>query len=202
MKKLALIALPLVLASCTMAGPTEGTYTLAPQAVVKPAGPVYAPAGTAKINETLGVTRTTITLTGMAPYAIYVAHYHKMGTAAPMGSAPATNTNMAMSTTDAAATTTASTTDTTVAASTDMTTTVTMAPVTAAPNPCNSDGPAIMESRMIAQASADGKVTLSGIVPTALIRDAAYINVHHGRDFSGALADSGVICTPITMTMR
>ena len=26
---------------------------------------------------------TTITLTGMAPYAIYVAHYHKMGTAAP-----------------------------------------------------------------------------------------------------------------------
>lgn len=200
MKKLALIALPLVLASCTMAGPTEGTYTLAPQAVVKPAGPVYAPAGTAKISETLGVTRTTITLTGMAPYAIYVAHYHKMGTAAPMGSAPATNTNMAMSSTDA--TTTASTTDTTVAASTDMTTTVTMAPVTAAPNPCNSDGPAIMESRMIAQASADGKVTLSGIVPTALIRDAAYINVHHGRDFSGALADSGVICTPITMTMR
>ena len=55
---------------------------------------------------------------------------------------------------------------------------------------------------MIAQATADGKVTLSGIVPTALIRDAAYINVHHGRDFSGALADSGVICTPITMTMR
>ncbi|UTA50211.1 hypothetical protein MSS93_10650 [Deinococcus radiodurans] len=173
---------------------------------MKPAGPVYAPAGTAKISETLGVTRTTITLTGMAPYAIYVAHYHKMGTAAPMGSAPATNTNMAMSSTDATATTTASTsttsTDTTVAASTDMTTTVTMAPVTAAPNPCNSDGPAIMESRMIAQASADGKVTLTGIVPTALIRDAAYINVHHGRDFSGALADSGVICTPITMTMR
>lgn len=31
MKKLALIALPLVLASCTMAGPTEGTYTLAPR---------------------------------------------------------------------------------------------------------------------------------------------------------------------------
>lgn len=181
MKKLALIALPLVLASCTMAGPTEGTYTLAPQAIVKSASPVYAPAGTAKINEALGVTRTTITLTGMAPYAIYVAHYHKMGTAAPMNSAPAANTT----------------------AGTDMNTTVTMAPVTdTASNACSSNGPAIMESRMIAQASADGTVTLSGIVPTATIRDAAYINVHHGRDFSGALADSGVVCTPITMTMR
>ena len=176
MKKLALIALPLVLASCTMAGPTEANYTLAPQAVVKQVGPAYAPAGTAQVNEALGVTRTSITLTGMAPYAIYVAHYHKPG-AAPAGTTGATTTTA----TTAAATTTA-----------------TMAP-TASTDVCSTNGPAIMESRMIAQATADGKVTLNGIVATALIRDAAYINVHHGRDFSGALADSGVICTPVTV---
>ena len=155
MKKLALIALPLVLASCTMAGPTEANYTLARQAVVKPAGPVYAPAGTVQTNEALGVTRTTITLTGMAPHAIYVAHDHKLG-AVPAGA-------------------------------------------TTPVNACETNGPAIMESRMIAQANAEGKVTLNGIVATAVIRDAAYVNVHHGRDFSGALADSGVVCSPVTV---
>lgn len=170
MKKLALIALPLVLASCTMAGPTEAQYTFAPQAVVKPVGPTYAPAGTAQVQEALGVTRTTLTLTGMAPYAIYVAHYHKAGAAAATTSTAAAATG----TTEA---------------------TMTMTPA----NVCSTNGPAIMESRMMAQASADGKVTLSGTVPTAVIRDAAYINVHHGRDFTGALADSGVICTPVTV---
>lgn len=184
MKKLALIALPLVLASCTLAGPTEDNYTFAPQAVVKPVGPTYAPAGTAQVQEALGVTRTTLTLTGMAPYAIYVAHYHKAG-AAPAAATPAATTTQASTGTDAAATTS--------------TTTMTpMSDMTSA-SVCSTNGPAIMESRMIAQASADGKVTLEGMVPTAVIRDAAYINVHHGRDFSGALADSGVICTPVTV---
>lgn len=200
MKKLALIALPLVLASCTMAGPTDAKYTFAPQAVVKQVGPTYAPAGTAQVQEALGVTRTTLTLTGMAPYAIYVAHYHRPG-AAPAAATPATAPAATTTATTTAATTTAAPTGADAAATTSTTTTTTMAPMTdmTSANVCSSNGPAIMESRMIAQASADGTVTLQGIVPTALVRDAAYINVHHGRDFSGALADSGVICTPVTV---
>lgn len=142
-------ALTAMLASCSMVGPGVNEYTMARQTVVKSTDPVYAPAGTARIVRDLGTTRTNITLTGMTPYAIYVAHYHKQGQA----DVPA----------------------------------------------CESGGAAIMESKIVAQADKDGKVTMQGLVANALIDGATYLNVHHARDFGGTPSDSGVICSPVTL---
>ena len=234
MKKLALFALPLALASCTMVGPTDANYTFARQAVVTSTAPAYAPAGTARVTERLGVTRTAITLSGMAPYAIYVAHYHKQGTAAPAAttSTVTTTTETATAAAPAAATpaagtpapgapapaaptpgtapggaiaggtvespaATATTTDTAGAA--PATNTAAQPAAVPAVNPCQSNGAPIMESKMVAQAGADGKVTLEGFVATALIQDATYLNVHTASDFNGTPADSGVVCTPVAI---
>ncbi|SEJ81149.1 hypothetical protein SAMN04488058_12012 [Deinococcus reticulitermitis] len=228
MKKLAFLALPLALASCTMVGPTDANYTFARQSVVTSTAPAYAPAGTARVSERLGITRTTITLSGMAPYAIYVAHYHKQGEAVPAASAAEPTATASAAPAEAAAPAATATTPTPAPATPAPATPApaTPAPATPAPatattpeaapaeataqaqpapapvpavNPCDTNGAPIMESKMVAQAGPDGKVTLEGFVATSVIQDATYLNVHHARDFNGTPADSGVVCTPVVI---
>ncbi|AFD24883.1 hypothetical protein [Deinococcus gobiensis] len=222
MKKLALIipAISIALASCGVAGPTMSSYTLSRPATVQSLAPTYSPAGTVSIGQVPGVTRTTITLTGLAPYAIYTARYFTPGTgattttttstatAAPAGAAASTTvTNPATATAGTSAggaiaggalaqtqaTGTTSTTD--MAAVGTMTTTTTVA---TSGSVC-SGGMAIATSRLTGQADKDGKLSLDGFIPTAALSGAAYLNVQGASDFAGTPSDSGVLCTAVSL---
>lgn len=219
MKKLALIipAISIALASCGVAGPTTTSYTLARPATVQSLAPAYSPAGTVSVGQVPGVTRTTITLTGLAPYGIYTARYFTPGTgattttttttgAATPAAASTTVTNPATATSGTAsggaiaggtlaqtqATGTTSATDT---AAMSMTTTTTVA---TSGSVC-SGGTAIATSRLTGQADKDGKLSLDGFIPTAALSGAAYLNVQGASDFAGTPSDSGVLCTAVSL---
>ena len=217
MKKLALIipAISIALASCGVAGPTTTAYTLARPATVQSLAPAYSPAGTVSVGQVPGVTRTTITLTGLAPYGLYTARYFTPGAAAttttttaavtPAAAASSTVTDPAAATAGTSAggaiaggtlaqTQATGTTDP-VAAMTTTTTT----PVVDPGGVCTG-GTAIATSRLTGQADKDGKLSLDGFIPTAALSGATYLNVQGASDFAGTPSDSGVLCTAVSLS--
>ncbi|WP_288402788.1 hypothetical protein [uncultured Deinococcus sp.] len=214
MKKLALIipAISIALASCGVAGPTMSSYTLSRPATVQSLAPTYSPAGTVSIGQVPGVTRTTITMTGLAPFAVYTAQYFTPGTGATT-----TTTTTTAATTPAAAASTTVTNPTTATAgtsvggaisggtlatgttsTTDMAAMTTTTTVATSGSVC-SGGMAIATSRLTGQADKDGKLSLDGFIPTAALSGAAYLNVQGASDFAGTPSDSGVLCTAVSL---
>ena len=217
MKKLALIipAISIALASCGVAGPTMSSYTLSRPATVQSLAPTYSPAGTVSIGQVPGVTRTTITMTGLAPFAVYTAQYFTPGTGATTTTTTTTTTTAA--TTPAAAASTTVTNPTTATAgtsvggaisggtlatgttsTTDMAAMTTTTTVATSGSVC-SGGMAIATSRLTGQADKDGKLSLDGFIPTAALSGAAYLNVQGASDFAGTPSDSGVLCTAVSL---
>ncbi|MFC5849988.1 hypothetical protein [Deinococcus petrolearius] len=219
MKKLALIipAISIALASCGVERPTSTAYTLVRPANVQSLAPVYNPAGTLSVGQVPGVTRTTLTLTGLAPYGIYVARYFTPGAAAmpaataPVAPAPAaaassTVTNPATATAGTSAggaisggtlaqTQAAGTTSATDPAAMPMGTPAPMAN----PGGACSGGTAIAASQLIGQADKDGKLSLDSFLPTAALSGAAYLNVQGASNFMGTPSDSGVLCAAVDL---
>ncbi|MBZ9752028.1 superoxide dismutase [Deinococcus sp. HMF7604] len=68
---------------------------------------------------------------------------------------------------------------------------------TASTDPCSSNGPAIMSSKMVAQSDSMGMLTLMGSVAASDVMSATYFNIHTASDASGTPADAGVSCTPV-----
>ena len=224
MKKLALIipAISIALASCGVAGPTTTSYTLARPSSVQSLAPAYNPAGTVSVGQVPGVTRTSITLTGLAPYGIYVARYFTPGaaattTAAPVATTPDATTPAAAagSTVTNPATATSGTsaggaisggtlaqtqaTGTTSATDPAATPAATPAPV-ANPGGVCTGGTAIATSQLIGQADKDGKLSLDGFIPTAAVSGASYLSVQGASDFRGTPSDSGVLCSAVSLS--
>ena len=225
MKKLALIipAISIALASCGVAGPTTTSYTLARPSSVQSLAPAYNPAGTVSVGQVPGVTRTSITLTGLAPYGIYVARYFTPGaatvtTAAPAATTPdattpaaaagSTVTNPATATTgtgtggaiSGGALTQTQADGTTSATDPAAATTATAPAPVANPGGVCSGGTAIATSQLIGQADKDGKLSLDGFIPTAAVSGASYLSVQGASDFRGTPSDSGVLCSAVSLS--
>lgn len=76
MNRLLVLALPLVLGSCTLM--TAGSpYTLSKQ----PAAAELTPSGTVAVQRSAYMVMTEARASGLKPSQIYVAHYHLQGTA-------------------------------------------------------------------------------------------------------------------------
>ncbi|WP_216321036.1 superoxide dismutase [Deinococcus aestuarii] len=70
---------------------------------------------------------------------------------------------------------------------------------TASADPCSSNGPAIMSSKVVGQTDASGRLTLMGDAPRADVVSATYFNVHTASDAAGTPADAGVACAAVKM---
>lgn len=68
-------------------------------------------------------------------------------------------------------------------------------------DPCSSDGPPILASKIVGQTDAAGMLTLSGSVAKDEIMDAKYFNIHTATGADGTPADAGVTCTAIDVAM-
>lgn len=66
-------------------------------------------------------------------------------------------------------------------------------------DPCSSNGPAIMASKMVGMSDKGGMLTLMGSVAKKDIMNATYYNVHTSKDADGTPADSGVACSAVKM---
>ena len=64
----------------------------------------------------------------------------------------------------------------------------------ASQTPCASGGAPIMATTMTGRTDANGNVDLRNLVPSSVLQNATYINVHTAND-AFAPVDGGVICT-------
>lgn len=68
---------------------------------------------------------------------------------------------------------------------------------TANTNPCISNGPALMPSKIVGRTDATGNLRLEGNVALADVREATYFNVHTAVNAAGDPADGGVACAAV-----
>lgn len=68
---------------------------------------------------------------------------------------------------------------------------------TANTNPCISNGPALMPSKIVGRSDATGNLRLEGNVALADVREATYFNVHTAVNAAGDPADAGVACAAV-----
>ncbi|MDV6373685.1 superoxide dismutase [Deinococcus arenicola] len=72
---------------------------------------------------------------------------------------------------------------------------------TASAEPCSSNGPAIMASKIVGMTDAAGMLMLKGSVAKADVMAAKYFNIHTATGADGTPADAGVSCTALDVAM-
>ncbi|AFZ69554.1 hypothetical protein [Deinococcus peraridilitoris] len=65
--------------------------------------------------------------------------------------------------------------------------------------PCTSNGAPILSSAVVGRSDGNGDLMMNGSVSTGSISNAAYFNIHTAAEASGAPADAGVACVPVTV---